>query len=396
MAPTAVPTGPFRPLARLAAVLSWPAPSGAYRRLVDPLAPGVDVRAEVVSVTPETPRAATVTLRPGAGWQPHRPGQWVSVGVDIDGVRHHRCYSITSLPHGHRPDGHRRADRGLLTITVQQVPDGIVSNHLVQRIRPGDVVHLDGPEGDFTLDPDPAPTTGADHPPTAPGRPLLFITGGSGITPVIGMLRALDAGADTAPDATLDDVVVVNHAPSDSESLFTDELDALARRHRGLRVVHVRTGAGAPPPEMELNAGRLDDLCPDWRDREAWTCGPRPMVEAVESLWSGPDHATTRALHVERFTPSIPDGLPEVEGTLTFRAAGVSVPSDGTRTVLDAAEDAGLSPLAGCRMGVCRRCVVPLHSGTVVDRRDGRIECEPGAHVQICVTAAVGDVEIEI
>ncbi|HNE75507.1 MAG TPA: iron-sulfur cluster-binding domain-containing protein, partial [Microthrixaceae bacterium] len=284
----------------------------------------------------------------------------------------------------------------LLTITVQQVPDGIVSNHLVQRIRPGDVVHLDGPEGDFTLDPDPAPTTGADHPPTAPGRPLLFITGGSGITPVIGMLRALDAGADTAPDATLDDVVVVHHAPTDRESLFTDELDAMARRNRGLRVVHVRTGAGAPPPEMELNAGRLDDLCPDWRDREAWTCGPRPMVEAVESLWSGPDHATTRALHVERFTPSIPDGLPEVEGTLTFRAAGVSVPSDGTRTVLDAAEDAGLSPLAGCRMGVCRRCVVPLHSGTVVDRRDGRIECEPGAHVQICVTAAVGDVEIEI
>ncbi len=149
----------------------------------------------------------------------------------------------------------------------------------------------------------------------------------------------------------------------------------------------------APPRGWSETPG-ASTICPDWRDREAWTCGPRPTVEAVEPLWSGPDHATTWALHVERFTPSIPDGLPEVEGTLTFRSAGVSVPSDGTRTVLDAAEDAGLSPSPDAGWGG-RRCVVPLHSGTVVDRRDGRTS-ELAPTVQICVTAVVGDVEIEI
>ncbi|MCO5307183.1 MAG: ferredoxin reductase [Microthrixaceae bacterium] len=359
---------------RLAALVTKPLLPADTLDLISPLRAGADLRGRIVEITPETADAVTVTVRPGAGWRGHVPGQYIRIGIDVDGVRHWRAYSVTSRTH--------RAD-GLISFTTKAIPDGLVSTHLVRHARPGTLVMLDQATGDFVMS-------------TPRPAKVLFLTGGSGITPVIGMLRALDADTGTASDATLDDVVVVHHAPTDGESLFTDELEAMEQRHRGLRVVHVRTGTGTPPPEMELNVGRLDDLCTDWRDRETWTCGPRPMVEAVESLWSGPDHATTRALHVERFTPSIPDGLPEVEGTLTFRAAGVSVPSDGTRTVLDAAEDAGLSPLAGCRMGVCRRCVVPLHSGTVVDRRDGRIECEPGAHVQICVTAAVGDVEIEI
>ncbi len=373
-------------LRRLSAVLAWPAPVGSYRRLIDPLAPVSGVRAVVESVVPETDRAATVTLRPGAGWDPHRPGQWVSVGVDVDGVRHHRCYSITSLPAGASLPG---TERGLITITVQAVPDGVVSNHLVRDARPGDVVHLDGPDGDFTLE----PVDGSD-PATPARRPLMFVTGGSGITPVLGMLRALDAGLE--PTASMADVLVVHHAPSEREALFADELRALELRHAGLTVHVVATGPGAPPPELELTAGRLDELAPDWREREAWACGPRPLVEALEALWTDPSQPTARPLHVERFTPTTPGNMDRVEGTLTFARSGSSVASDGSRTVLDLAEESDLAPFVGCRMGVCRRCVVPLRSGTVVDMRDGRTECEPGAHVQICVAAPVGDVEIEI
>lgn len=378
--------GSGNPLRRLAGVLSWPAPPGSYRRLIDPLAPGTGVRAVIEAVVPETDRAATVVLRPGPGWQPHRPGQWVSVGVDVDGVRHHRCYSITSLP-VHGPGA--RSDRDVITITVQAVPDGVVSNHLVRDARPGDVLHLDGPDGDFTLAP-------VDDATSGPGvdRPLMFVTGGSGITPVLGMLRALDVGSE--PAASMNDVVVVHHAPTERSALFADEIRALERRHAGLTFHLVETGPGAPPPELELTPDRLDDLCSDWRDRETWVCGPRPLVEAVESLWADPGQDTFRALHVERFTPTVPADLDQVEGTLTFARSGASVTSDGSRTVLDLAEDADLAPMVGCRMGVCRRCVVPLRSGTVVDLRDGRIECEPGAHVQICVAAPVGDVEIEI
>jgi ferredoxin-NADP reductase len=381
MATAAAPPSLRSVLRRLAGVLAWPAPEGSYRRLVDPLAPGVGVRAVIEAVVPETPRAATVVLRPGAGWRPHRAGQWVSVGVDVDGVRHHRCYSITSPPAGPAVAG-RAGER--LMITVQAVPGGIVSNHLVHRARPGDVVHLDGPDGDFTLA-GPAPANGT--------RPLLMVTGGSGITPVMGMLRAMDAGLE--PDATLDDVVLVHHAPTAEESLFTDELHALARRRPGLRLHLVTTGPGAPPADLEITPGRLDELCPDWRDREAWACGPQPLVDAVTAACDarGDD---APPLHVERFTPSVTTVDGAVAGTLTFTSAGTSVASDGTRTVLDLAEEAGLAPMAGCRMGVCRRCLVPLRAGAVVDLRDGRTECEAGTHVQICVTAPAGDAEIEI
>lgn len=377
---TGAPMNRDRPtlLGRLAGVLRWPAPAGAFRRLVDPLAPGAGVVAVVESITPESLRASTIVLRPGRGWVSHRAGQWVSLGVDVDGVRHHRCYSITSLPGSDR-----------ISITVQSVPGGVVSNHLVTSARPGDVVHLDGPDGDFTLEP---------AAPAAPGaRRLLMVTGGSGVTPVLGMLRALDAGVETAAD--LGDVVLVHHAPSEDESLFTDELRAMERRRPGLRIHLVATGPGAPPPELELRSTRLDLLCPDWRDREAWVCGPPPLVDAISELWGDGTtnpNGTTAALHVERFTPSTQAAGDQVAGTLTFAVADRSIESDGTRTVLDLAEEAGLAPIAGCRMGVCRRCVVPLRSGTVVDLRDGRCESEAGSHVQICISAPVGDAEVDL
>ncbi len=352
---------------RLPAVLTWPAPAGAYSRLVDPLAPGHGVRARVESVIAETPRAVTLVLRPGPGWPTHQPGQWVPVGVDVDGVRHTRCYSLTSVP-GHSD--------GTIAITVQAVPDGVVSNHLVHRARPGDLVHLDQPQGDFVL-------------PAVRLSPLLFITGGSGITPVMGMLRALLAAR------SMGDVTLIHHAPSEAEVIFADELDDISRRCTRFRHHVAITGPGIPPPAARLTTARLDRLCPDWRTRETWVCGPTPILDAADDLWSADD--VTGTLHVERFAPA--RKLTDDErrsGTVTFTAAGRGIASDGGATLLDLAESAGLAPRSGCRMGVCRRCVTPLRAGTVRDLRDGRTESEPGTHVQICISAACGDVELEL
>ena len=156
-------------VADLATSLAQPLPIDVYARMIDPLWSRSDaetVRARVLSVAAETPRATTIVLRPGRGWEPHLPGQWVEVGVDINGVRHKRCYSLTSVPG--RPDG-------LISITPQRIPDGIVSGHLNGGIEPGDIVTLSRPSGEFVLPVDPGP--------------LLFLTGGSGITPVMAMLR---------------------------------------------------------------------------------------------------------------------------------------------------------------------------------------------------------------
>jgi ferredoxin-NADP reductase len=177
----------------VAEALATPLVPGDYLDLIDPLRSGADLRGRIVEVRPETADAVTVVIRPGRGWAGHVPGQYIRIGIDIDGVRHWRAYSLT-----HRADGTPAAGipAGCIAITTKAIPDGKVSNHLVRRATPGTLVMLDQATGDFTL-PQPAPAK------------VLFLTAGSGITPVMGMLRNhLDE---------LHDVAHVHAAPSERD-----------------------------------------------------------------------------------------------------------------------------------------------------------------------------------
>ena len=164
---------------RLAELAVTPLVPADVLDMFHPLRSGTDLRGRIVSVEPETADAATLVIKPGKDWAGHVPGQYVRVGVDVDGVRLWRTYSLT---HGPRPDG-------CISITVKAIPDGVVSNHLVHRARPGQMVQLEQAEGDFVLS-DPMPDK------------LLLVTAGSGITPVIGMLRNLFSRSDAASAPT--------------------------------------------------------------------------------------------------------------------------------------------------------------------------------------------------
>ena len=104
-----------------------------YLDVIDPLRSGAALRGRIQAITPETADAVTVPKRPGRGWQGHLPGQYVRIGIDVDGVRLWRAYSLTSGP---------RRD-GLIAVTVKAIPDGKVSNDIVRRARPGTVIQLD-------------------------------------------------------------------------------------------------------------------------------------------------------------------------------------------------------------------------------------------------------------
>src|SRR5690349_14995500 len=159
------------------------------------------VQGRITAVRAETADSATIEILPGRDWAGHLPGQYVRMSVDVDGVRLWRCYSLT---HGPRKD--RR-----ISITVKAIPGGTVSNHLVRNARPGQMVQLAQPEGEFVLD--------AAH------RKLLLITGGSGITPVVGMLRNLFSAAEPRTDL---DIVLVHSALTHDDVIFGDELRAHA------------------------------------------------------------------------------------------------------------------------------------------------------------------------
>jgi ferredoxin-NADP reductase len=350
----------------LAARLTTPLLPDDYLQLVNPLWSTRELRGRVERVIPQTDDAATLVLRPGWGWSfDHRAGQYLGIGVQMEGRWHWRSYSLTSPPSG---------DSDLLEITVKAMPEGFLSEHLVRGLEPGTVVRLAPPQGSFVL-PDPPPAK------------MLFLTAGSGVTPVMAMLRTLDrrgsfagSSADPRPD-----VVLVQSAPDAERMLFRRELRELAQRHESFRLVERFTeqdGRLSLADDRELSA-----ICPDWRERSAWACGPEAMLNAAEQLWKRT--GIGERLNLERFTTTLTGG--GESGEVTFARSGKTVPTDGATTLLEAGENAGAVLPFGCRMGICHTCVVPLREGTVRDLRTGDEQSGRDAQVQTCISAAVGD-----
>ena len=363
--PRPAPTRTLRArLGRLAEAATTPLVPADYLDLVAPLRSGTELRARVVAIQPETPDAATLLLKPGADWAGHVPGQYLRIGVDVDGVREWRAYSLT---HGPRADG-------LIAITVKAVPDGKVSNHLVHRAKPGTLVHLEQAAGDFVL----APNV----------RRVLFVTAGSGVTPVIGMLRNLfpvtdDGVVRTARGRDLD-VVVVHVAPTEPASIFLDDLRALEAAGA------IRLVARYDDEHGVLDVADLASLVPDLDARTTYACGPGGLLDAITA-----HHADAGLpLFTEQFRASFVEA--GEGGSVTF-ADGTRVDADGATPILDAAEAAGVLMPSGCRMGVCFGCVIPLKEGAVRDLRNGAIttvdpisSAAGGVPVQTCISAAAG------
>ena len=339
----------------LASRITTPLLPDDYLHLINPLWSARELRGKVVEVRPETETAATLVIKPGWGWTGrYQAGQYVGIGVQVGGRWHWRSYSLTSVPeHGD----------GTISITVKAMPEGFLSQHLISGLEPGTVVRLAAPQGDFVL-PDPPP------------EKVLFLTAGSGLTPVMGMLRMLHR-RDSMPD-----VVLVHSARNASDALFRQELQDLTDAHEGLTVHEQLTD------EMGLlSVERLVDVVPDWTERETWACGPPAMLDDAEKLWRT-NHLTGR-LHIERFSLQL-DGAGGEGGTVTFGAGGKTAEVDGATTLLEAGEAAGVQLPFGCRMGICQSCVVPLLAGSVRDLRNGTVHQE-GDRIQTCISAAAGD-----
>ncbi len=275
--------------------------------------------------------------------------------MQVEGRWHWRSYSLTSVP--------TRGD-GTISITVKAMPEGFLSGHLVGGLEPGTVVRLAAPRGDFVL-PDPPP------------QKVLFLTAGSGLTPVMGMLRMLDR-RETMPD-----VVLVHSAPQ--------------RAGRAVPRGAAPAGRQAPDPDACTSSTPTPWACsgstgcrglvPDWAERETWACGPPAMLDDAERRVEAraPDRpAARRAL----LHPARRRGRRGRHRHLRRRRPTAEV--DGATTLLEAGEAAGVQMPFGCRMGICQSCVVPLVAGSVRDLRNGTVHAE-GDRIQTCISAAAGD-----
>ncbi|HTZ16336.1 MAG TPA: ferredoxin reductase [Mycobacterium sp.] len=331
-----------------------------YMKLANPLWSARELRGRILEVRRETHDSATLVIKPGWGFGfDYEPGQYIGIGLLVDGRWRWRSYSLTSSP---------VKSARTVTITVKAMPEGFLSAHLVGGVKPGTIVRLAAPQGNFVL-PDPAPPA------------VLFVTAGSGITPVMSMLRTL------VRRDQITDVIHLHSAPTADDVMFGAELDQLARDHAGYRL-QLRTTRS----QGRLDLTRLDAEVPDWRDRQTWACGPEAMLNAAERAWSA--EGVGDRLHLERFAVSraAPAG---VGGTVTFAKSGKSADADAATSLMDAGEQAGVQMPFGCRMGICQSCVVGLVEGHVRDLRTG-VEHEPGTRVQTCISAASGDCTLDV
>jgi ferredoxin-NADP reductase len=354
-------TIPWERVRRAGSKLTTPLHPDDYLSLLNPLWSSRELRGRVEKVVQETEDAATLVIRPGWGWHyNHRPGQYVGIGVQVNGKFQWRSYSVNSPP--------KRKGR-TISITVRAMPEGLLSSHLVKGLEPGTIVRLALPAGDFVL-PDPPPPQ------------LLFLVGGSGVTPVMAILRTLDR-RETMPD-----VVMHYSSPTAERMIFRDELAELSAKHESLVLHQLHTDT-----DGMLELSKLDELCPDWRERQTWACGPAPMLDAIEEYFEA--RGLKDQLHIERFSLAL-GGDGGEGGTITFSNTGKSIEADGATTVLEAGEEAGIGMPFGCRMGICHTCVITKASGTMRDLRSGQEYDQPNEQVQTCICVAVGDVTLNI
>jgi ferredoxin-NADP reductase len=351
---------------RLAELAATPLVPADYLDVFHPLRAGADLRGRIEEVHPETADAATLVIRPGADWAGHVPGQYVRVGIDVDGVRLWRAYSLT---HGPRADGR-------ISITVKAVPDGKVSHHLVHRCEVGTLVHLEQAAGEFVLPPD--------------GGKFLFVTAGSGITPVIGMLRNLfpvaESGAVRLPRSDAYDITVVHVAPSEPDSIFLDNLRSLDDAGMIQLVARYDDQHGV------LDIADLPDLVPDLDARVTFACGPAGLLDALQA------HHDQRGLELFTEQFRLTTVVAGEGGTVEFVQDGTVLEADGSRPILDQAEEAGVLMPSGCRMGICYGCVLPLREGAVRDLRTGEVTTAvegDGVRIQTCINAAAGSCRID-
>jgi len=330
-----------------------------YLELINPLWSTQELRGRIERIERQAGGAVTIVIRPGWEWEGHEPGQYLRIGVIVDGVHHWRAYSLTSEPD--RPDGY-------ISITPKLVEEGTVSPQLVRQAKPGSIVRLGGVEGTFVL-PEPLPDK------------LLFISAGSGITPIMSMLRSLDRRDE------LNDVVHLHSDRSEEWVIFGDQLREIDRRRPGHQM-HIQLSG----EQGRITPDNLDELCPDWRQREAFLSAPAEMLDTMSEYWKR--EGDPERLHMERFQPKVLAGESGEGGTIRFVESGTDAESDGSIPILAAGEEAGLELQFGCREGICHTCIGKLCSGKVRDLRNGNVHGTEGEMIRICINAPEGPIEV--
>lgn len=348
--------------------LATPHALDRYLELVNPMLTVRDMRAKVTRVERFTKDTVTLELQPTRQWKGFEAGQFVQIGVVINGVRHTRCFSPANSQH---------SKDGRIELTIKAHPDGFVSRYLREEAEPGLVVELSPAAGVFRL------------PEERPGK-LLLLSGGSGITPVLSMLRTL------ADEGYTGDVTFLHYCDTVDDVPHSDTLREIAAAHANVTLLIASTAPGGGGDlEGFFGSEHVNAAAPWFAEAETYLCGPPPMMNAIKEFYA--DLGLSERLHTEEFqtAPAVTEDTEEATGTIRFTNSSVERENSGA-SLLETAEDAGLNPEYGCRMGICFTCTAVKKTGCTKSLLTGELNDLPDEPIQLCVSRAVGDVEIDL
>jgi ferredoxin-NADP reductase len=309
----------------------------------------------------------------------YRPGQFMTFTLQIDGEEIHRCYTLSSTP--------TRPDR--VSITVKRIGEGPVSSWLHENLRPGVSLKALGPMGDFFCE-------------AKAGGKYLFLSAGSGITPLMSMTRSHH---DLMGEA---DIAFVHSARSPADLIFRQELDLMAKTAPGLKVTAI-CEADSPDEVWAGHKGRIDlamleAIAPDFREREVYICGPGPYMAAVKAMLEAAGYDMAR-YHSESFDfgelsagAAEPEAGASAEGfSVEFKLTRRTITIAPDKFILAAAKAEGMRLPSSCTKGMCGTCKCKLVSGSVDMTPAGGIrqrEIDQGM-ILICCAKPTSDLVIE-
>ena len=359
-----------------------PRPRSSLRRLIQPLvAPPVfdfwasrvnrtwswdRSLARIVSRTDASSDAVSLLLQPNRHFAGFAPGQHVNIGVEIDGMRYTRSYSVSNAP---------RSD-GRIEITVKTIEGGRLSRHLCASARAGDVLDLGQAFGDMTL-------------PESVSGNWLFLAAGSGITPLVAMARQLAAQGMPVP------LTLLYWARTREELCFAEELRAMAKAYANFDVRFMLTRQSLHAADEV--AGRIDQVALDAlvdgiASQQVFACGPGGFVETARGLLA----SKVESFMSEAFTPPPRVVMDTGSVQVTLASSGRTLTVPRGQSLLTVLEAEGLSPASGCRMGICNTCACGKRSGTTRHLHTGDITDEPLSALKLCVSSAATDLVLDL
>jgi len=322
--------------------------------------------ARVERVLSETRDTKTLVLKPARRWSGFRAGQHVNICVEVDGIRRNRTFSLSSSPLLWQ-------EQGRVTLTIKRLPGGLVTNWLHDHLQTGAVIGLGEAFGDFQI-PEPA-------------QPVLFIAGGSGITPVLSQLETMAALDYRAP------VTLLYFVRTRDDVIAREKLLALEARYSALTLNIIATNESKVP--RYLRDQDLDAV-PGIKARQVYLCGPKGLMDLAQNLLYERGFADAD-IHSTLFSvPSADLGNETLGGEVQFEDSQLEVDSEGNATLLEIAEAAGLTPRHGCRMGICHQCSCRKTTGTVINRLTGKASGPGDETIQLCISVPRGPVSLDL